>query len=72
MGVLSEQCAVKKEERDRLQEKYKEIEIKLSRAEVLMKSLGEEQVSEAHPPSHTNLAGNMKVLYLLQLRLMDD
>ena len=50
MAVLSEQCAVKKEERDRLQEKYKEIEIKLSRAEVLMKSLGEEQVSKAPPP----------------------
>ena len=46
MAVLSEQCAVKKQERDRLQEKYKEIEFKLSRAEVLMKSLGEEQVRE--------------------------
>ena len=45
MAVLTEQCAVKKEERDRLQEKYKEIEMKLSKAEVLMKSLGDEQVN---------------------------
>lgn len=44
MAVLSELCVVKKQERDKLQEKYREIEIKLSRAEVLMKSLGEEQV----------------------------
>ena len=48
MGGLSGQCAVKKEERDRLQDKYKEIQLKLSRAEVLMKSLQEEQVKEEH------------------------
>lgn len=44
MAVLSEQCAVKKEERDNLQEKCREIKMKLSRAEILMKSLGDEQV----------------------------
>jgi hypothetical protein len=55
MAVLSEQCAGKKEEKDRLQEKIKEIEFKLSRAEVLMKSLGEEQVrKESSPLSRSN------------------
>lgn len=50
MAVLSELCAVKKQERDKLQEKYREIEFKLSRAEVLMKSLREEQVRTCLPP----------------------
>ncbi len=44
MAVVTEQCAIKKEERDRLQEKYQEIEKKLSKAEILMKSLEDEQV----------------------------
>ena len=46
MAVLSEQCAIKKQERDKLQEKYKEIESQLSRAEVLVKSLQEEQARD--------------------------
>lgn len=45
MAVLTEQCAIKKQERDNLQQKYKDIERKLSRTEILMKSLGAEQVS---------------------------
>lgn len=46
MAVLTEQCAVKKAERDKLQEKYQDIEIKLKRAEILMQSLGHEKVRE--------------------------
>lgn len=46
MGVLTEQCVIKKEERDRLQQKYEEIVLKLSRAEILMQSLGHEKVSK--------------------------
>lgn len=44
MVVLTDQCAIKKVDRDILQEKYKDIELKLNRAEILMKSLGHEKV----------------------------
>ena len=45
MADLEERCTQKKQERDVLQEKCKEIECKLNRAETLTQSLEEEQVS---------------------------
>ena len=44
MAVLTDQCAVKKQEKHNLQEKIKEIKYKLSRTEFLIKSLQYEQV----------------------------
>lgn len=44
MDILHEEYSQKKEDRDELQAKYEKIEAQLARAEVLMKSLEDEQV----------------------------
>lgn len=44
MDILREEYSQKKEDRDELQAKYEKIEAQLARAEVLMKSLEDEQV----------------------------
>ena len=44
MVDLTQKLEQKQNDRDELQDKYKEIESNLIRAEVLMKSLGDEEV----------------------------